>query len=375
MPAPVTTTVAIRDSARIISSRRRTPEGFLVARAALTRTGAFQYSEQAGDELTGVLYRTPETVFHDETINSARIAGVTFGHQPVDADNWREATVGNVTGEPTRAELQSGDTALEADIVIRDPATIGAIERGMSELSIGYRMQTVPSADERFDYETLGPLRINHVAIVERGRAGREVKIYDEETQMPAPVLENQRALDERVAEEARAQIQRVREQGRIDERRRAAIYNRLYPYMDEGKRASLRDASPREIYEAIVVDEIPSEEIATMDPHSLLLHGVAIGLENANRESGAGDRSRQGMRSFDPGGGFADFTPASDAERAFLQSVAEYQLHPREYRAMMNQEFGGIDPHAAAAHEYAFPVSPSNGANGVSELSTPATS
>ena len=302
MPAPITT-VAIRDNARIVSSRRRTPEGFLVARAALTRTGAFTFSEDAGDEFSGVLYRTPETVFHEETINSARIAGVTFGHQPVDADNWRSATVGNVTGEPVRAELHSGDTALEADIVIRDPATIAAVESGMSELSIGYRMQTVPSSDQRFDRETLGPLRINHVAIVDRGRAGREVKIYDEETQMPAEVQENERTSNARIEAEARAQLARVRDHARQEERRRSMIYNRLHPYMDEAQRSSLRDASPSQMYEAMVLDEIPAAEVATMDPFSGVLLGIALGLEKRDSHAESGADTRRGLTSFDPGG------------------------------------------------------------------------
>ena len=165
------------------STRTKTPEGFLRGFASLTRSGIIQYraSELSldGDPDRIVrVYRKPEHVFNEHTVDSIRGAIVTLEHPPsgVTPDSWRKNSVGSVVGEPYR----DGDL-LVSEILIGDSRAIEKIEKsGWDELSVGYRHDMVAAGEGKgYDYETSSPLLINHVAIVERGRAGSRVRIFD----------------------------------------------------------------------------------------------------------------------------------------------------------------------------------------------------
>ena len=169
------------------TTRKKTDEGFLRGEASLTRSGNIQYKAKElsianGDpNRTVTVYRKPEHVFNEETISSIRGAVVTLEHpkDSVKPESWKKLSVGNVVGEPRRA----GDL-LVSDILVGDKDAIKKIETdGWSELSVGYSHGLVASdKNSGYDYETNSPLKINHVAIVERGRAGNRVRIFDSET-------------------------------------------------------------------------------------------------------------------------------------------------------------------------------------------------
>ena len=76
------TAVSVVD--RIPVTRRRTEEGFVRGKAGLTRTGIFLYSDiELGVGDTGKtvrVMRTPETVFHSDTIASLAGAPITLNH-------------------------------------------------------------------------------------------------------------------------------------------------------------------------------------------------------------------------------------------------------------------------------------------------------
>ena len=69
---------------RIPITRRRTDEGFVRGRAGLTRTGVFLYTDEelgVGDAGSIVrVMRTPETVFHPDTVASLAGAPITLNH-------------------------------------------------------------------------------------------------------------------------------------------------------------------------------------------------------------------------------------------------------------------------------------------------------
>ena len=168
-------TFTFQDIAKV-SSRQLTDEGFLTAKAAITRSGPLTYN---WDGKLVKVNRTPETVGHKDTLASIRAAVITLDHpdDSVTAENWRELSVGNVTGDPSM-----DGQIVEAGIVIRDADAIVALQNGTVQLSIGYTMDVVDADDaEDFDFETVGPLVVNHVALVDRGRAGPNVRVYDKE--------------------------------------------------------------------------------------------------------------------------------------------------------------------------------------------------
>ena len=112
---------------RVRTSRRRTPEGLLIATATLTQAGTVEYDPQ---EL-GVpgttpikLERTLDTMRHSDTLSSAASAPVTLLHperREVTPDNYRSEVIGHIFGTPT----VSPSGALEAEILIGDADASG----------------------------------------------------------------------------------------------------------------------------------------------------------------------------------------------------------------------------------------------------------
>ena len=154
------------------------------APASLTRSGIIEYRARElnikdGDPDRVVrLFRKPEHVFNDTTKESIRGISLTVSHpEGVTPENWESTNVGNVVGETHRV----GDM-LMGEILIGSKRGIDMVEKkGWEELSIGYSFDfaKTDSSNVQYEYETTGPLIINHVAIVEKGRAGSKVRIHD----------------------------------------------------------------------------------------------------------------------------------------------------------------------------------------------------
>lgn len=177
------------DLQAVTTKREKTPEGYLKATAAITGVGVQMYldSELGGDgnDLVGV-FRGPDVVFHEETAQSARLKPITFEHPDinVDAYNYKDLSVGHV-GEDVRP---LDDKRLGALIQITDAETIRKIEAGLCETSAGYECYIIREDGEyegqSYKYRFAGPMIINHLAIVERGRCGPEVRILDRSVNM-----------------------------------------------------------------------------------------------------------------------------------------------------------------------------------------------
>ena len=164
-------------------SRSITPEGFLLCKdVAIARTGTQKYStlELALDgDASGdiVVERLPEEVFRDETIASFEGKPVTVMHPAefVTPETWRDHSVGHV--QNVRRGKGIEDDLLLADILITAADAIAYVNQELPELSCGYNS----------DYEQTEPGRAiqreivgNHVALVDRGRAGPRVAIKDD---------------------------------------------------------------------------------------------------------------------------------------------------------------------------------------------------
>ena len=158
-----------------MTTREYTANGLLKAGAILTRSGAFTYTRGElglsgpADESV-VITRTLETLSHPATLASLRAAPIVIGHDggQVTPDNWRQRVVGTVVGEPRIA----GDVAL-GDLLIGDKDALKRLDEGIDELSIDYGFTL--GADLR----TVGPLVVDNIALVPKGRAGSSVRVLD----------------------------------------------------------------------------------------------------------------------------------------------------------------------------------------------------
>lgn len=165
------------DSGRL-DAVERTPQGGIRVKATLTRVGVFPYLQPDGSVRRE--YRAPEDVFHPDALASLRGAPVTNMHPPngrVDSSDWTTKAIGHV-GEDVQVEGQ----AVSATVYVQDSYALSLIEAGeREEVSCGYDQVYVPGAGvspegEPYDGRQTR-FKYNHVALVQRARQGREVRL------------------------------------------------------------------------------------------------------------------------------------------------------------------------------------------------------
>lgn len=169
--------VAYRYDIGSLKSPRRMPDGRLVVDAKLTRTGVFLYANPDGTARRE--FRSPEEVFDQKSLDTFPMTSVTndHPHEMVNVENAQGVTIGMVVpGSVRRIEDH-----VAAELVIFDAKTIADVEGGKEELSCGYEAEVtdvpgVSPTGEHFDSSQTN-IRINHVAIVDAGRAGPEARI------------------------------------------------------------------------------------------------------------------------------------------------------------------------------------------------------
>ena len=159
-----------------MTTRTETPEGALRSGAILTRSGPIEYQRsEIGLEGDGniTITRTIESLAHPDTLATLRGTPITLGHPPagesLTPDNWDEWVVGAVAGDPRL----TGDV-ISADVYIGKRNALEELDKGTREISIGYDFYLDKKA-----MSTKGPLRVNHVALVPKGRAGPTVRVLD----------------------------------------------------------------------------------------------------------------------------------------------------------------------------------------------------
>ncbi len=166
-----------------VAGTRRTGDGYLVAEAKCVRAGIQLYT---GDELGKPemkivrVYRSPEQVFAKDSLQSFSHAPITIDHpkEQVSAENWKELSVGEVSTAAKRA-----DDWIVLPLIFKDAAAIAQIESGKRELSAGYIADFdftpgVTPEGELFDAQQRS-IRINHLALVDKARAGSQARVGD----------------------------------------------------------------------------------------------------------------------------------------------------------------------------------------------------
>lgn len=158
-----------------LSKPRRELNGWLRGDAFLTRTGVFEYLNTDGSIRREL--RLPEHVFDVKALQSFSSVPVTNDHpdEPLDATNTQKYQRGSV-GSDVRRE---GDH-VRASLLVTDAALVKLIEEGKVELSCGYDcdLAMTPGEWQGIKYDAVQQnIRGNHVAVVDRGRAGPTARI------------------------------------------------------------------------------------------------------------------------------------------------------------------------------------------------------
>lgn len=176
----------LKDKLQLDTERVYSDEGFLQVPARISRTGIQNYTaaemgltDREPNSIIRV-YRPDEEVFSDKSLNSFANKPVTDNHpsELVTADNAKELSVGHAGPEV----LRDGDFA-KTILHITDSTAISKIESGKVELSNGYVADIdwtpgIAPNGEHYDAVQRN-IKGNHIAIVERGRAGPSCKLSD----------------------------------------------------------------------------------------------------------------------------------------------------------------------------------------------------
>lgn len=163
----------------MILDYQETPEGYLTVDAPITRPGVFPY--QRNDGSVQMEAKLPDDVFSDLTIRSARSKAVTDGHpnEPVTLANHSLYSKGL---SHTDSRVENG--MLMVSFTVTDAALIEKIMSGdQREISIGFLSDVIVESGnykgDNYEYVQRN-IDINHIAIVEQGRAGPDVSIRND---------------------------------------------------------------------------------------------------------------------------------------------------------------------------------------------------
>lgn len=168
----------------MLSKPRKTADGYLVGEVRCARTGCQQYRASeiglTGDQAVTV-YRPDEAVFDKASLATYAGKPVTLNHPPVQvtADNWKAYAIGDIG-----TEIARDGEFVSVPYKIMDAAAIAAIDAGTREVSMGYtsgieyRDGVAPDGTP-YQAVQVGPIKINHLAIVPRARGGSQLRIGD----------------------------------------------------------------------------------------------------------------------------------------------------------------------------------------------------
>ncbi len=185
------------DNLGTLKAPHKTREGFIFAEAFATRSGVLDYQNPDGSVRRE--YRPPDEVSRADSLGSLARKPVTLRHprHMVSPETAAEVSQGAV-GE---SEEYVADGFVKVTVSLHRKDAINAINRGMRELSSGYECdldmtpgivpEGQPDAGQRYDAIQRN-IQYNHLALVERGRAGQAVRLradgaidFEEDAPMP----------------------------------------------------------------------------------------------------------------------------------------------------------------------------------------------
>lgn len=171
------------DTAPINKIEQDATTGFVhVNNVPIARVGVFPYLKADGSiEMEAKL---PAELLADTTVDSANNKPVTDDHPEefVNQSNAKKYMKGF-----TASNAHVDNDALRVDMTITDAGLIDEINKGKQELSIGFETEIVPQKGEYKGsvYDSVQKnIQINHVAVVERGRAGHSVRLVGDSAEM-----------------------------------------------------------------------------------------------------------------------------------------------------------------------------------------------
>lgn len=155
---------------------KQTREGYIAGNAVVTRTGVFEYMNADGTKRFEL--RHPDDVLKEESLNTLKLKPVTNDHpnEAVNVNNADKYSVGSI-GETV---IVDGSNIAVTFTVTNKDAVKEIQGRRKQELSLGYTLDLVQEDGvyngEAYTHRQTN-INYNHLAIVEKARAGRVARI------------------------------------------------------------------------------------------------------------------------------------------------------------------------------------------------------
>lgn len=160
-----------------VTKSETTDEGYLKVWCKAARVGTQLYTRGDGSQVRE--YRPEDEVARPESLASFGMKAVTMGHPPVllDSENTKVHQIGHAG-----SQVRFTDGFVEIALVVTDKDAIERIKRGdAQEVSAGYRVDFDPTPGVTPQGESYDGIqrniRVNHIAVVPKGRAGRDVRL------------------------------------------------------------------------------------------------------------------------------------------------------------------------------------------------------
>lgn len=160
-----------------IQGSEETPEGYLRVWCRAAKTGTQVYRRADGSQVRE--YRPPEEVSSPDSLSTFGMKPVTWTHpsELLDSENTKHFQIGY-----SGSQVRYNDGFVEVALTITDKDAIEKIKRrDATEVSAGYKVDydPTPGTTENGDaYNGIQRnIRVNHIAVVPRGRAGPDVRL------------------------------------------------------------------------------------------------------------------------------------------------------------------------------------------------------
>lgn len=205
------------------SSRTYDDKGYLHCRARVARSGVQRYygfelglNDAARKFKLFDVYRPDDVIFSDNALSDYLNTDITNDHPGtlVNSKNFSSLSKGTVVSVGTRDP--DDPRYVRCDLLVKDAATIKDIEAGKANISAGYSADLDFTPGETPDgdpYQAIvTAIHLNHVAIVEKGRAG-EARICDNAVKgdlMDVSIGSFQLTLDDRVAVAVKEELEKI---------------------------------------------------------------------------------------------------------------------------------------------------------------------
>lgn len=295
------------DKLTIPSTRRIQDTGQMLAEGAIARVGILSYRAK---DLAGLFGdRDPDSVvrvaqlsddlFAPDTLEKFRSAPITIKHPVEDVNTYNMKDLGKGTLEG--APFQDG-MHLSSNMVLNDQEAIDLVNSGVAELSVR-AYYTLVRVDDCAEYDAIRTIKsVNHVAIVERGRAGVTCRISDgEDGEVQEEFVAD---VAEVVEEEAEAEAPTKQEEAEVEPE---ALEEPVEASEDVGEqgdlltlKASLSDALERiKVLEDTLSQKLDdkAEEVDEETPMSTILRqAVKLSDQKPKPQVSAADEARQRM-------------------------------------------------------------------------------